>query len=147
MRTYPERPWVGIGVVVHKDEDILLIKRAKAPYKGAWSLPGGAQHIGETVIEGAKREVFEETGIYTTQHHFIDIIDSIHYDKDKGVEYHYTLIEISCLYQKGMLAANDDALCAKWVPYSQIDRYNLREDTLRIITQSYRSRNASLTEE
>ncbi|WP_135078358.1 NUDIX hydrolase [Terasakiella sp. SH-1] len=146
MRTYPQRPWVAIGVVVHKGDNILLIKRAKEPNKGRWSLPGGAQDLGETVFAGAAREVFEETAIQTTDHCLIDVVDSIHRDDENRVLYHYTLIEISCLYQDGTLKASDDALEAIWAPYHKISSYDLREDTLRIITQSYLSRKASLTE-
>ena len=61
-RTYPDRPWIGIGVVVWRDDRVLLVRRAKAPNLGQWSLPGGGQEIGETVFEAAIREVAEETG-------------------------------------------------------------------------------------
>jgi len=147
MRIYPNRPWVAMGVVVHKNDQILLIQRAKEPYIGSWSLPGGAQKIGETVFQGAAREVLEETGLQTHDHQLIDIVDSIHRDANGKVEYHYTLIEVSCLYQTGNLRAGDDALSAKWVSYDEIENYDLRTETLRIIHQSYRSRNASFTEE
>ncbi|WP_038012872.1 NUDIX hydrolase [Terasakiella pusilla] len=147
MRQYPARPWVGIGVVVHKGQDILLIKRSKAPNKGVWSLPGGAQDLGETIIEGAKREVLEETNIETCDHFLIDCLDSIHRDQQGKVEYHYTLIEISCLYQSGILRALDDATNAKWVPFDQIQGMNLPKNTQLIIEKSYLSRKASLTDE
>ena len=54
---------VGVGVVVWRDERFLLIRRGKAPNRGQWSLPGGAQHLGETVFEAGRREVREETGL------------------------------------------------------------------------------------
>ncbi|MDV7340305.1 NUDIX hydrolase [Terasakiella sp. A23] len=147
MRTYPDRPWVGIGVVVHRGEEILLIKRAKEPNKGIWSLPGGAQHVGETVFDGAAREVLEETAIYIKDPQFIDCVDSIHTDEDGRVKYHYTLIEVSCLYDHGGLKALDDAAAARWVPYSKLGEYDLPAFTQRVIDLSYRSRKASLTEE
>ncbi len=147
MRTYPNRPWVGIGVVVHKDNAVLLIKRGKEPNKGKWSLPGGAQMVGETVFEGAYREVLEETGVLTHNHRFLDVVDSIHNDDVGKTKYHYSLIEISCEYQGGTLCAQDDAEEALWVPFSEINNYVDWEETLRIIEMSYRSRNASLTDE
>lgn len=147
MRQYPTRPWVGIGVVVHKGHDILLIKRAKAPNKGLWSLPGGAQDLGETIAEGAAREVLEETAIVTTDHCVIDCLDSIHKDSQGQIEYHYTLVEISCLYHSGTLRALDDALSAKWVPFNQIQNMELPKNTQMIIEKSYRSRKASFTDE
>jgi len=147
MRTYPQRPWVGIGIVVHKDDNILLIKRSKPPYAGSWSLPGGAQDLGETVYEGALREVLEETGIETHDPRLIDIVDSIHYDEDGKVLYHYTLIEVSCLYKAGQLKALDDASDARWVKPQDLTNYGLRKETIQIVNASYLSRKASLTEE
>lgn len=147
MRTYPNRPWVGLGVIVHKDNEILLIKRAKEPNIGRWSLPGGAQNVGETVFEGSAREVLEETNIITFDHTLIDVVDSIHLDQDNKIKYHYTLIEVSCLYKSGIVRAQDDAQEACWVRLDDINNYDLLKETLRIIELSYLSRKASLTDE
>ena len=42
-RSYPARPIVGIGIVVFKGSEVLLIQRGKPPRQGQWSLPGGVQ--------------------------------------------------------------------------------------------------------
>ena len=42
---------------------VLLVRRAKAPLAGEWSLPGGAVELGETLEEAIVREVAEETGL------------------------------------------------------------------------------------
>ena len=55
MNDYPNRPLVGVGVVAVKDGRVLLVRRAKPPRVGAWSLPGGRQRLGETVREAARR--------------------------------------------------------------------------------------------
>ena len=60
---YPTKPVVGVAAVVWREDRILLIRRAKAPRAGEWSLPGGRQELGETVAEAARREVSEETGL------------------------------------------------------------------------------------
>ena len=62
-REYPERPIVGVGVVVFNGDSVLLIKRKNPPRENELSLPGGAQKLGETVSETAVREVFEETNV------------------------------------------------------------------------------------
>ena len=42
-REYPDRPYVGVGVIVFRDQEVLLVKRNNEPNKGQWSIPGGKQ--------------------------------------------------------------------------------------------------------
>jgi len=137
MRRYPTQPWVAIGVVVHKDNDVLLIKRAKEPNLHKWSIPGGAQTVGETVFEGAIREVREETSITIIPKHYIDVIDSIHLDQNKAIQFHYTIIEVSACWVSGTPIPGDDALEARWVSINEIENYKMSEDTIKIIRSSY----------
>ena len=48
-REYPERPIVGVGGVVIREERTLLIRRGSAPLEGEWSIPGGMLELGETI--------------------------------------------------------------------------------------------------
>jgi len=132
-RDYPERPIVAIGVVVIKGDKILLIKRSKPPKHAAWSIPGGAQEIGETTSEAAIREVYEETAITIGPPHFLTVIDYIDRDETQSVKHHYTLIDYAAYYQYGSLKAGDDAEAAKWVHVDQISEYNLWTETEKII--------------
>ena len=58
-----ERPLAIVIAGVVQNNQILLLQRAKEPYLGLWSLPGGKIEKGEQIAEAAKREVMEETGI------------------------------------------------------------------------------------
>ena len=66
-REYPTRPFVGIGIVVIKGDHVLLCQRGKPPNLGSWTLPGGAQDLGETCEEAARRELMEEVSIDVTR--------------------------------------------------------------------------------
>ena len=81
LREYPDRPFVGVGVVVWRDGKVLLVKRGQAPRRGHWSIPGGGQELGETLQEAACREVKEETGINIEVMGLIDVVDSIRQDE------------------------------------------------------------------
>src|SRR3546814_14101329 len=63
VNDYPNRPLIGVGVVVFKGDRVLLIRRGKPPREGQWSLPGGRQRLGERIAATARREVAEEAGI------------------------------------------------------------------------------------
>ena len=92
-REYPPRPIVGIGVAVLRPGAVLLARRGRPPNLGAWSLPGGAQELGETAEAAARRELAEETGLSVGPLLLAANVDSIHRDPDGRVRYHYTIID------------------------------------------------------
>lgn len=132
-RHYPDNPIIAVGVVVVKDDHILLIKRSKPPKSNSWSIPGGAQELGETIRTTARREVMEETAITIDDLHFLDIIDFIDRDQDGRIKHHYTLIDYAANYVSGTLSAGDDANDAIWVPLDQLSEYNLWSETEKVI--------------
>jgi ADP-ribose pyrophosphatase YjhB (NUDIX family) len=137
-REYPERPIVGIGVVVWRGNDVLLVRRGKPPRAGDWSLPGGAQEIGERAAEAAVREVREETGVEIRVTDLIDVVDGIGRDAEGRVRHHYTLVEFRADWMSGTLQPGDDAAEARWVPRGRLGDYDLWNETLRIIEESAR---------
>ena len=76
-REYPDRPFVGVGMIVFRDHEVLIVKRDKDPNKGHWSIPGGKQMLGETVAKAAKRELLEETGVKVGPILLVDVVDAI----------------------------------------------------------------------
>ena len=132
-RRYPSRPIVGVGAFILNSENIILIQRGKPPREGSWSLPGGAQNIGETIYEAARREIHEETGLRTEILGLIDVVDSIRHDKKGDVEYHYTLIDLAAKVSSGILQAGGDAQDCRWFTLDEIDEMNIWSETKRII--------------
>ena len=135
-REYPDRPFVGVGVVVWRGDNVLLIQRGKPPRIGAWSLPGGAQELGETVRETAGREVREETGVEIDVTHLIDVVDTITRDKDGRVRLQYTLVDFAAEWRLGETVACSDAMGAQWIHPDDLGPLNLWKETLRIIELS-----------
>ena len=107
-REYPARPIVGIGIVVIKDDTVLLVRRGKPPNVGAWTLPGGAQEVGETAEEAARRELLEETGLEVDSLHFAATVDNIRRDSSGRVRFHYTIIDFATRWVAGDPVAATD---------------------------------------
>jgi 8-oxo-dGTP diphosphatase len=135
-RDYPERPIVAVGVIVIKDDKVLLIQRNKAPKLNLWSIPGGAQNLGEELTDTAKREIFEETSIVIKNIKLIDVLDFIERDDEDNIRYHYSLIDYVAEYKEGTLKAGDDACAAKWVSFTDLEQYQLWTETLDMIIKA-----------
>lgn len=113
-REYPLAPIVGVGAVVVDGDRVLLIRRGREPMKGQWSLPGGALEVGETLIDGVRREVLEETGLEVEPLALIEVLDRIARDAEGRVQFHYVLIDYLCRMTGGDLCCASDAVDARW---------------------------------
>jgi len=137
MRTYPERPIVGVGAVVLDGSRVVLVKRANEPLKGEWSLPGGAVDVGETLEEAIRREVLEETGLEVEVGPIVDVLDRIRCDPDGRVKFHYVLIDFLCRPTGGELRGASDAEEATWADAADVVRYAVAEATVGVINKGF----------
>ena len=138
-REYPDRPFVGVGVVVLRRDNVLLVQRGKAPNKGQWSIPGGKQLLGETVIEAIHRELLEETGVKIELPVLLDVVDFIVHDEIGKIQYHYTLVDYQAEWLSGECQPGDDADAVKWYPFEELDSLGLVEITKEVILRAYRN--------
>jgi 8-oxo-dGTP diphosphatase len=132
-REYPTRPIVGIGIVVIKEDSVLLVRRGKPPNVGAWTLPGGAQELGETTEQAARRELLEETGLEVDTLHFAATVDNIRRDAAGRVRFHYTIIDFATRWIAGEPVAATDVTEAVWARLDGLDEFNLWSEAHRVI--------------
>ncbi len=137
-REYPAQPLVGLGVVLFKGESVLLVRRSKPPAAGSWSIPGGAQELGETAEAGARRELLEEAGLHVGALHLAANVDSLHRDPDGRVRFHYTILDFAGTWIGGEPVAGSDVSDALWAPLDQLDRYDLWSEAHRVIAAARR---------
>lgn len=106
---------VGIGVMIKDGNKILLGHRCDN-YKdtggihepGSWTLPGGKQEYNETVLEGAAREVKEETNLDISELSFFGLSDDIQPDK------HYVTIQVISNNYSGELKNLEPTKHSEW---------------------------------
>ncbi|MBF0373404.1 MAG: NUDIX hydrolase [Alphaproteobacteria bacterium] len=130
---YPEHPVIGVGAVVIRGTEVLLIRRGRPPSLGRWSLPGGKQKLGETVAEAAAREVMEETGLTIAVGAVAAVVDLIEPDEKGRIRYHYTVVDLLADWVAGEPVAGDDAEAAIWAPLDGLDPFELTPRTLDVI--------------
>ncbi len=136
QREYPSTPRLAVGAVVLKDACVLLVRRARAPLAGEWSLPGGVVELGETLRQAIVREIDEETGLTVEPLAVLDTVEKIHRDSTGRVQYHYVLVEFLCAVLQGKLRPASDAADAHWAKIEGLQEsseFRLSPETLNII--------------
>ena len=96
--------------------NVLLIERGNDPYKGCWAFPGGFLNMDESALEGAKRELYEETGLrdaYIHQFHAFSAPDRDPRERVISIAY-FALVRLTDV------KAGDDAAMAQWFPLDEI---------------------------
>jgi len=139
-RLYPDRPWVGVGVVVWRGDEVLLVRRGRPPRQGEWGIPGGAQELGETLFEAAVREVLEETGLTIRPSGVVTAVDGIVRDGEGRIEYHYTLVEVAADWVAGEASARSDVDAVRWVRAADAAALLTWGETARVIAEAARLR-------
>ena len=112
---------------------MLLVRRSKPPNAGSWSLPGGAQELGETAEDAARRELLEETGLLVGALHLAAHVDSIHRDENGRVRFHYTILDFAARWVAGEPIAGGDVSEATFAPLDRLDEYDLWSEAHRVI--------------
>ncbi|MCS6931772.1 MAG: NUDIX hydrolase [Acetobacteraceae bacterium] len=132
-REYPSRPWVGIGLIAFRGEEVLLVRRGRPPRLGEWSIPGGAQRLGETAEAAARRELREETGVEVGPLRLACVVDAISRDAAGAPRFHYTIVDFCGLWTAGEPRPGDDVSEAGWFPPEALPQLGLWEEARRAI--------------
>ena len=113
-------PRLGAIAVLVDGDRVLLAQRGKSPDRGLWGFPGGHVEPGETALEAARRELFEETGVRARPVEYLTNVDVIRHDAQGRVVVHYLLAAVLCADPLGTPRADDDAQDAAWFPVEQV---------------------------
>ena len=111
--------------VVLRGDKALVVRRTNPPMAGRWGFPGGVLELGETVAQGAARELLEETGVIAEPAGALTVLDSIQREDGGRVRYHYTLVAVRGIWQSGEGVAGDDADAVAWLSRADLLDPNL----------------------
>ncbi len=127
-----KNPSVTVDGIIERNNEILLIKRGREPFKGMWALPGGFVEYGEIVEDAVKREIKEETGLITEVRHLLGV-----YSKpDRDPRGHTISIVFVLDVLGGKLKEGDDASDTRFFSVGQLpnlafDHKDIIKDYLR----------------
>ena len=132
-RLYPERPLIGVGVLIRDGDRYLLVRRAAEPDAGLWSIPGGLVELGERVEEAAVREALEETGLEVEIRDLLGVVDKIERDDAGRIRFHFVIVDYLAEVKGGSLKASSDALEARWVRAEEFPKYRLSPTLVKLL--------------
>jgi len=119
-RTYPSRPFLAASAAVIRDGKVLVVRRARAPANGVFSLPGGVVETGETLHEAVTREVREETGLTIEPVALAGYREAIIRDDDNQVERHFVILPFAARWIAGEPVLNEELSEWRWVDQAEI---------------------------
>lgn len=119
-----QKPSLGVGAVIVDGGRLLMVRRAKDPGRGLWSVPGGHVEGGEYLGDAVRREVREETGLDVELEGLVGFFEVL------GDDYHYVILDFMAHPVSGDLGAGTDVDEVEWVPLDEVTR---RECTPRFV--------------
>jgi 8-oxo-dGTP diphosphatase len=146
-REYPDHPVVGVGGVVILDGRALLIRRGSEPLKGQWSIPGGSLELGETLEDGVRRELREETGLDVRVLELIEVFERIFLGSRANSsaspaatprpQYHFVIVDYLCEAIAGSPRAGSDVTDVTFVCEEDLPAYNLTPAATRVVRKAF----------
>src|ERR1700730_1789921 len=107
-RTYPTRPYLAVSAAIFRDGKVLLVRRARAPAHGLYTLPGGGVELGETLEQAVIREVREETALDVAPIELIGYRQAIAHDAAGRVERHFVILPFAARWISGEISLNEE---------------------------------------
>jgi 8-oxo-dGTP diphosphatase len=137
-RSYPERPYLAVSAAIVRDGKILVVRRARAPAHGLFSLPGGVVEVGETLAQAVTREVREETGLTIEPVALAGFREAIVRDARDRVERHFIILCFAARWCAGEPVLNEELDDFRWLAPDATGDLRLTDGLLEIIQSARR---------
>ncbi len=132
-RTYPTRPYLAVSAAIFRDGRVLIVRRARPPAHGLYTLPGGGVELGETLQEAIVREVREETGLAIAPLGLVGFREAIARDAAGRIERHFVILPFAARWVGGEIALNEELAEADWRKPDQLAGLKTTEGLVEIV--------------
>jgi 8-oxo-dGTP diphosphatase len=119
-RSFPTRPILAVSAAIFRAGKVLIVRRARPPAGGLYTLPGGGVEVGETLVEAVAREVREETALTIEPVALAGYREAIVRNADGRVERHFVILPFAARWIAGEPVLNEELSEAMWLDPPQI---------------------------
>ncbi len=132
-RIYPTRPYLAVSAAVFRDDRVLIVRRARPPAHGLYTLPGGGVELGETLEQAVVREIREETALEIEPVALVGFRQAIARDAGGLVERHFVILPFAARFIGGEISLNEELAEAHWLAPEAIAGLKTTEGLAAII--------------
>lgn len=137
-RAYPDRPFLAVSAAILREGRVLLVRRARSPAQGLFTLPGGVVESGEMLIEALQREIREETQLRIQPASLAGHREVIVRDDQGRVMRHFIILAFAAQWIAGEPVLNEELAEARWVRPEEVDGFQTTEGLSEIIREACR---------
>ncbi len=113
-RLFPLRPVLAVSAAVFREGRVLIVRRARAPLIGHFSLPGGGVEVGETLAEAVARELMEEVGVEAEIIAFNRHVEAI-IPEGERIRAHFVIASFVARWTSGEPRLSDEVDAVDWI--------------------------------
>jgi 8-oxo-dGTP diphosphatase len=136
-RTYPSRPILAVSAAIIRDGKVLIVRRARPPAGGLYTLPGGGVEVGENLVQAVVREVREETGLAVEPIALAGYREAIVRDGEDRVERHFVILPFAARWIAGEPVLNEELSEAMWLHPSELAGLTTTQGLAEIIERAF----------
>lgn len=132
------RPELAVSAAIFRDGRVLVVRRAREPAAGSWTLPGGRVELGETLVEAVVREVAEETALTIRVKGLAGYREVILDSAVEGRGRHFVILPFAAEWVSGDVRLNEELGGFGWHTPSEISNLPTTPGLLDILHEAER---------
>jgi ADP-ribose pyrophosphatase YjhB (NUDIX family) len=124
---------LAVSAAIFRNGRVLIVRRARPPADGLYTLPGGGVELGETLEQAVVREVREETALEIEPIALAGYRQAIARDGEGRIERHFVILPFAARWITGEVLLNDELTDARWLAPAELSGLKTTDGLAQIV--------------